>query len=131
MSSNSKGAGGRIILVLVVLWLATYAVARGILERQDLSDPVRVAAALFPIPFFAAFLWRAITHIRGADEFERRIHLEALAVAYPLAMLLLMTLGLLERAIKLNFQDWSYLHVWYFLPIFYLAGLALARQRYS
>lgn len=130
MSSHPK-ATGRTTLGLVVAWLATYAVARGVLERPDLSDAVRVAVALLPIPFFAAFLWRAIAHIREADEFERRIHLEALAVAYPLVMLLLMTLGLLERAIKLNFQDWSYLHVWYFLPIFYLAGLALARQRYS
>ena len=131
MSSNPQATSGRVTLVLAVVWLATYAVARGVLERPDLSDAVRVAVALFPIPFFAAFLWRAIAHIREADEFERRIHLEALAVAYPLVMLLLMTLGLLERAIKLNFQDWSYLHVWYYLPLFYLAGLGLARRRYS
>jgi hypothetical protein len=28
-------------------------------------------------------------------------------------------------------DDWSYRHVWAFLPAFYLGGLALARRRYQ
>jgi hypothetical protein len=64
------------------------------------------------------------------DELEQRIHLEALAVAFPLALILLMTLGLLELATKLPPEDFSYRHVWAFLPIFYFGGLALARRRY-
>ena len=52
-------------------------------------------------------------------------------MAYPLAMVLLMTLALLQRAVLLKFEDWSYAHVWIYLPIFYMAGLALARKRYS
>jgi len=92
---------------------------------------VRVVIALAPIPAFATFLWLFIRGIRSADEFERRMHLEALAVAYPLVMLLLMTLALLQRAIDLKFEDWSYAHVWYYLPLFYFLGLALARKRYA
>jgi hypothetical protein len=57
--------------------------------------------------------------------------LEALAVAYPLAMVLLMTLVLMQRAVILKFEDWSYAHGWIYLPIFYFAGLALARKRYA
>ncbi len=65
------------------------------------------------------------------DELQRKVHLEALAIAFPLAMLLLMLLGLLELIIPLSHEDWSYRHVWYFLPIFYFVGLAYTRKRYQ
>jgi hypothetical protein len=65
------------------------------------------------------------------DEMQRRIHLEALAIAYPLATLLLMTLGLLQRAVELPFEDWSYAHVWIYLPIFYFLGVAFTARRYQ
>jgi hypothetical protein len=116
---------------LGVLWILLYFAARVLLKNSTASTPVRVAIALAPIPAFAGFLWLVIKGVRSADEFERRIHLEALAVAYPLAMLLLMILALLQRAIELKFEDWSYAHVWYYLPIFYFLGLMLARRRYA
>lgn len=114
-----------------VLWILLYFAARLILEKSTAPTGVRVAIALAPIPAFAGFLWLVIKGVRSADEFERRIHLEALAVAYPLAMLLLMILALLQRAIQLKFEDWSYAHVWYYLPLFYFVGLWLARRRYA
>ena len=46
-------------------------------------------------------------------------------------MLLLTTLALMERAVALKFEDWSYAHVWIYLPVFYLGGLTLARRRYA
>ncbi len=113
------------------LWILLYFGARMLLKDSTAPTGVRVAIALAPIPAFAAFLWLVIKGVRSADEFERRIHLEALAVAYPLAMLLLMVLALLQRAIELKFEDWSYAHVWYYLPVFYLFGLWLARRRYA
>jgi hypothetical protein len=27
-------------------------------------------------------------------------------------------------------QDWSYRHVWFFLPLFYFVGLGIARRKY-
>lgn len=65
------------------------------------------------------------------DELERRIQLEALAFAYPLALLLLMTLGLLEFVVELNPNDWSYRHVWQFTVVFYLFGVVMAKRRYQ
>jgi hypothetical protein len=52
-------------------------------------------------------------------------------VAFPLTLLLLTTLALMQRAVELSFEDWSYAHVWIYLPIFYLGGLTLARRRYA
>jgi hypothetical protein len=64
------------------------------------------------------------------DELERRIQLEALAIAFPIGSLLLMTLGLLQRVVTLSMEDWSYRHVWGFFPILYLFGLTISRRRY-
>jgi hypothetical protein len=121
----------RAIPSLSITWLLLYFAARGLLEWTHFGTGVRVAIALAPIPVFAAFLWQVIQGVRSADEFERRVHLEALAVAYPLVMLLFMTLALMQRAVNLSFQDWSYAHTWIYLPLFYFAGLALARKRYA
>lgn len=133
MSTTTTAPKRRSTLILVfgAAWILLYFGARMLLEKAQFSTGVRVAIALTPIPFFAGFLWQVITGVRSADEFERRIHLEALVVAYPLAMLLLMTLALMQRAVELKFEDWSYAHVWIYLPVFYLGGLILARKRYA
>lgn len=122
---------GRLIIVLGIVWILLYFGARVLLKSADFSTAVRVAIALGPVPVFAAFLWQVVRGVRAADEFERRIHLEALAVAFPLAMLLLTTLALMQRAVELKFEDWSYAHIWIYLPVFYLLGLTLARRRYA
>lgn len=117
--------------IMGACWLATFFVARVALEATGISPAVRIAAALAPLPFFAAFLVLFIRELRAADELERRIQGEALAIAYPLVLVLLMTLALMERAVGLEFQDWSYMHVWIYVPLFYLAGLVIARRRYT
>lgn len=121
----------RWLLTTGMLWLVTFFIARGALESTTLAPVFRFGVALIPLPFFSAFLILFVRSVRAADELERRIQGEALAIAYPLALVLLMTLALMERAVGLSFQDWSYMHVWIYLPLFYLAGLAIARRRYQ
>ena len=104
--------------------------AAAVLKSLEMSSGVRIALALSPFPFFVAFLVTEIRVLRQVDELERRIQLEALAIAFPAAVLLLMALALLERAVPLSPQDWSYRHVWSFLPLLYLASLGVARRRY-
>ena len=115
----------------IITWILSYFGARVLLKGFDMGTWLRVAVALFPILPFALLLLLIIRGIRQMDELERRIQLEALAVAFPLTFLLLMTLGLLELAIKLKTEDWSYRHIWPFLFIFYLMGLIVARRRYE
>jgi hypothetical protein len=115
-----------------VLWILLYFGVRFFLEaKPDLGSGTRLAMAFIPTPVFALFLWRFIQGIRGADELERRIQLEALVVAFPLGVLLLTTLGLVQRAVTLKFEDWSYNHIWPFFFAFYLLGLGVARKRYA
>ena len=123
---------GRAVLAWLVTWLVLYFGIRLALEAATtLADPIRLGLALVPTPVFAMFLWTFIRSLRGADELERRIQLEALAVAFPLGLLLLTTLGLAQRAVALDVQDWSYNHVWPFFALFYLIGLWIARKRYE
>ena len=120
-----------VLLTVFLAWFLSYFGARWLLKYAELATWARVAIALAPVPFFSLFLALFIRGLRRMDELQRRIHLEALAFAYPLAMLLLMTLALLQRAIELPPEDWSYAHVWFYLPLFYFLGLAIAARRYQ
>lgn len=119
------------MLVWVALWLLSYFAVRAVLEAGDaLGDGARVAIALAPLLPFLAFLRLFVAGLRQLDELERRIQLEALAIAFPLTIVLLMVLGLVQLAVPLSPADWSYRHVWAYLPLFYVGGLALAGRRY-
>jgi hypothetical protein len=116
---------------VIILWILIFLGARLVLDKDlELAPWIKVTAALVPIIPTAFFLWFIVSAIRGLDELHRQVHLEALAIAYPLAILLLMTLGLLELAIPLSREDWSYRHVWIYLPFFYGIGLTIAWRRY-
>lgn len=117
-------------LIAAIAFVTAYAGARLLLKMES-PPAARVLIALLPLPFFAAWLWMTMKSIATLDELERRIHLEAAAISLSLSMLLFMTLGLLQIAIKLSLDDWSYRHTWIYLPLFYFAGLAIARRRYA
>ena len=119
-------------LPLLVLWIALYFGVRLFLESNTVWPASgRLLLALLPVPVFAAFLWSFVAMVRAADELERRIQLEALAMAFPLGLLVLTSLGLAQRAVALNMQDWSYNHVWPVFAVLYFLGVAVARRRYA
>jgi hypothetical protein len=118
-------------LLVGILWVLIYLLARWLLDSQPLQEGLRIVVALTPILPFAFFLILILAGIRQMDELHRKVHLEALAIAYPLAMLLLMVLGLLELVLPLPMKGWSYREVWQFLPLFYFIGLALTWRRYQ
>jgi hypothetical protein len=118
-------------LVLAIVWVVAYFAARGFLKLDTLETWQRVAVALAPVPIFAGFLWAYVGVVRSMDELERKIHLEALGIAFSLALLLLTTLALMQRAVNLSFEDWSYAHVWFYLPLFYFGAIGFTSRRYQ
>jgi hypothetical protein len=70
------------------------------------------------------FIVAEVRALRGCDELQRRIQLEALAVAYPLAIAIVMVLSLLRKSGVGVEPKWTY------LPITYFVGLAVAKLRY-
>jgi hypothetical protein len=121
----------RTIALIAGLCLILYFAARALLEMSTLTPWTRVAIALTPLPAFGWYLWAVLQWANRADELERRIQLEALAVAFVLTLVLVMTLGLLQIAVELSMDDWSYRHIWPLLYVFYLIGIMRARRRYE
>ena len=116
-------------IVPAVVWGATYIAAR-LLLGLELAPGARVAVAIAPVIPFVFALVGLVQWVRSMDELHRRVHLEALVIAFPLTVLLIMTLGLLDLAVGLSADDWSYRHLLPFLVIFYAFGIWRAWKRY-
>jgi len=128
---QTKRIYGIRLLVRGLLWMSIYALSRGLLALDIVEPWTRVAVALLPVPFFTWWLWTWMKGVNQMDELERKIELEALAFAFPLAVIFLMTLGLLDVAIALNPNDFSPRHVWAMMPLLYYIGLWRAKRRYQ
>lgn len=122
---------GTRLLVRGLLWLSIFFLSRGLLELEVASSSARVLIALLPAPFFAWYLWTWMKGISEMDELQRRIELEALGFAFPSALLVLATLGLLDVAVTLDRDDFSLRNTWLMMPLLYYIGLWLAKRRYQ
>lgn len=95
----------------------------------ELSPWMKWLVALAPITSFAIFIIAEIRIVRRLDEMQRRIQLEALAIAYPSAILFVFAIGILKKAGLVDLQiDQPEVWAWIVLP--YFIGLVLARKRY-
>ncbi len=113
-------------LIAVVTFIVAYFGARLVLKLPEPGALLKVAAALVPT---AAFLWFALSFLRlmrQLDELQKRIQLEALAVAYPLSIAIVLMISLFQKA---GYLDWE--PMWIYLPITYYLGLFLAQRRYQ
>ena len=122
---------GTRLLMRGLLWMSMFFLSRGLLELEIGGATARVLVALLPMPFFAWYLWTWMKGVSRMDELQRRIELEALGFAFPSALLVLATLGLLDVAITLNADDFSVRNTWLIMPILYYIGLWLAKRRYQ
>lgn len=84
--------------VSVTLLMGLVVVVSAVLERYELGAPARVGLALLPV---AAYVWCTTSYIglvRQADELQRRIHLEALAIAFPTTAIAVVAAEYLRKA---------------------------------
>ena len=100
-----------------------------LLETRGLSPPARLALALLPPAIWVcamAFLLRAI---RLLDELQRRIHLEALATAFPSVAVAVLVCEYLGKAgfISYLLPD----HVLVIMMASLLLAYVIAWRRYS
>src|SRR5262245_66107689 len=117
------------LLWACILFVLTVFASMAVGEMPQMPATVRVPIALIPAVIFAYFIYQRRRLVEGEDELEQRIQLEALSIAYPLTFLLIVVLGQLERVVTLNPEDWDYGHIWPFVFMFYLLGLAFALKR--
>jgi hypothetical protein len=112
------------------LFIVTFFATLAGLEALELPPAGRLVLALLPVASLVWVIYEEIRLIRGLDELGQRIQLEALAVAYPTALLLLFGFGLLERAGFAVPAFERVRDVWALAVIPYALGLLLARGRY-
>jgi CDP-diglyceride synthetase len=120
----------RYVIVPAAFVLAYFA-ARGGIESSELGSGAALAWALLPVPIFAFVIWCYARAVRGMDELERRIQLEGLALAFPIALLVAFTAGLLDLAGFHGKGNWDLPRLWPLLLLPYWLGIALARRRYA
>ena len=118
----------RLVLAGAV-WLGAYFLARYGMHAWGPVGHWDIAVASIPLVTFFWFVYEVQRALRHIDELQRRIHLEALAMAFLIVMLTLMGIGLLEETPKgrvvLPFRD-----LWFaLLPLYGICYLA-ARRHY-
>ncbi len=127
--ADCSGETTRTIPYLIAFAVA-YVGALAALRFVPMPSAAQIAVALAPAVVFALYLRRWLQAIRKMDELQRLITLEALAIAYPLALLLVMTLGLLEMVGAVKQGLMTYLQLWPIVFWLYFIGLLIARRRY-
>jgi hypothetical protein len=118
-------------IVVPALFVVAYFAARGGIENVEPRSTAALWLALLPVPFFALLIWGYVRAVRGMDELARRIQLEGLAFAFPVALLIVFTAGLLDLAGFHGEQDWDLPRLWPLMLLPYWGGIALAHRRYS
>jgi hypothetical protein len=98
------------------------------LRHLELGGAGRFWVAVLPVPFFLWFIVAELRWVRSLDEFHQRVVLQSLAIAFPAALLLAVTV---ERLQKGGFvTGWSVGDVWPFMALLWLPALWIAYRRY-
>ncbi|MGC8532149.1 MAG: hypothetical protein ACP5M1_08940 [Acidiphilium sp.] len=113
-------------LPLLVYTLLCY-VSITILNAGKVHGAERLAIALLPMlapPFMA---WAVVRQLRRLDELQRRIQLDALALAFMVTALMTLSYGFLENA---GFPTLNMVWVWPLMGSVWIIGLLIGRWRY-
>ena len=115
------------VLITGAVWLASYFAARFVLRTWPLEPPWDIVMMSVPLLVFYGFVWAVQKTLRRADELQRRIHLEAFALAFLTTMLAAMGMGLIEEtprgAVVIPWRD-----LWFAMPAIYALCYWVARR---
>jgi hypothetical protein len=100
-----------------------------LLRHVTLPSPVRLLVAALPAPVFLWFIVTELRWVRSLDEFHRRVILEALAIAFPVAILLAVTVDALQKGGFV--AGWTVGEVWPFMALLFVPALFYTQRRYD
>jgi hypothetical protein len=99
-----------------------------LLARSDLALLGRTLAALLPLPFNIAVIVLLVKSIRRLDEFQRRVHFEAVVIAFLSTGLAVLLWGYLQKAQIVGPVNVGL--VWVPMTVFYCVGYLAAARHY-
>jgi hypothetical protein len=99
-----------------------------VLRHLELGLAARVGVALSPLPGNLALVVLVVKQIRRLDEFQKRVHFEAVVIAFLMTGVSVFIYGYLETARLVPRMDLMF--IWAFMGIAYIAGYAIAAGQY-
>jgi hypothetical protein len=100
-----------------------------LLDQANLSQPVRLAVALMPLPGNIALLVTILQLVRSLDEFQKRVQFEAVMVGFLATGVAVFVYGYLQKAHAVGPLNMGL--VWFFMLVFYAVGYFVAVSHYK
>jgi hypothetical protein len=122
------GTAGTTVILTAILAAAVDIGASLMLRHLDLSPAARIAVALLPVPANVWLLVMIVRSVRKLDEFQKRVHLEAVVIAFLATGLAVFVYGFLQKAQAVGPLNMAL--VWGFMGIFYALGYFIAARHY-
>jgi hypothetical protein len=117
-----------LVWVFGALSVASVLLSSFVLRRGGVDGVARIAVALAPVPFFIGFLIAEVQWIRACDEFQRRVILESLAIAFPSSIVLAVIVESIQKAGFLTSTTVG--DIWPWMALCWVPSLAWALHRY-
>lgn len=129
MEKSKKHLSDR-VPVYAFIWAGSYIGSLGAMKTLELSPAVGIMLTLVPAIAFALFLYKFYRSVYFMDEVQIKIQMEAVVVAFALALFTIMTLGLIDLAVELQPEDWSYRFLVPLFVAYYFIGLFISKRKY-
>lgn len=117
-----------IFVVVAVIASAIDILAWSLLKNPELGRTTRIGIALMPLPGDIALIVLVLYAIRRLDEFQKRVHFEAVAVAFLATGVAVFAYGYLQKAHVAGALNAGL--VWAFMLVFYVIGYFIAASHY-
>jgi hypothetical protein len=98
------------------------------LKYLELGQGMRIAVALTPLPGNLALIGLLLHGIRKLDEFQKRLHFEAVVIAFLATGVSVFIYGYLQKAHVVG--PFNTLSIWIFMSFAYAAGYLLSLRHY-
>jgi hypothetical protein len=116
-------------------WIMVFLVATaiditafGVLGRVELGRAARIGVALLPLPGNITLIALTLRAIRRLDDFQKRVHFEAVTVAFLSTGVAVFVYAYLQKAQVAG--PLNMVLVWAFMLAFYAAGYFIAVHHY-
>jgi hypothetical protein len=118
----------RFILIAIIASSIDIA-AEWILTHVQLAPSARIAVACVPIPGNVVLIVLVVQAIRKLDEFKKRVHFEAVVIAFLSTGVIVFIYGFLQKANAL--PPFNAFLIWAFMLVTYVIGYAVAIRQYT
>ncbi len=113
-----------------LLFATCFVISVFILSQYVLPLGFTVLIILMNAFLLGVYAIKVIKSIGSLDELQVRIHLEAVSIAFVLALLTVMIVGMLEIVNSSGIEEMNFLYVFPAFFFYYIIGFIIAKRKY-